>query len=63
MDGATVIGIVVLLLVALGLGWYIWRRERPQPKLKQRQLTTNSSETQPNGRCHLPRWQIRCYTK
>ena len=36
---------ITVLLFGLGLGWYTWRRERPQPDLKQRQLTTNSSET------------------
>jgi eukaryotic-like serine/threonine-protein kinase len=41
----TLIGTVALLLVGLGFGWYTWRRERPQRELKQRQLTTNSSET------------------
>jgi serine/threonine protein kinase len=38
-------GALTLLLVAVGVGWYVLRQEGPQLELTQRQLTTNSSET------------------
>ena len=38
-------GALTLLLVAVGVSWYVWRGEEPQRELNQRQLTTNASET------------------
>ncbi len=38
------VAVLAVLLIAAGLGWYFWRPSRPEPEVKQRQLTTNSSE-------------------
>ena len=33
-----------MLLAGLGVAWFAWQRARHLPELKERQLTTNSSE-------------------
>jgi eukaryotic-like serine/threonine-protein kinase len=47
-------GAVVSALVVVGLGWYFWQRTGPSTELKQRQLTTNSSETPITGAAISP---------
>ena len=37
-------GLAVMLLAGLGVAWFAWQRARHLPELKERQLTTNSSE-------------------
>jgi Tol biopolymer transport system component/predicted Ser/Thr protein kinase len=37
-------GLAAMLLIGLGVAWFLWQRGQPPRDFKQRQLTTNSSE-------------------
>jgi eukaryotic-like serine/threonine-protein kinase len=51
----------LLLLLAIGLGWYAWHRPRSNVELKKRQLTTNPFETPVNSAAVSPDGRYLAY--
>jgi len=55
-------GVLAVLAIGLGLGWYARRQSRPEAELKQRQLTTNAFETPVNSASISPDGKYLAYS-